>query len=63
MNMTDKIKSNSLNSEALYAEEIWFGSDQEKALTNAIDFVFPGGKRKLCYLHLRENLIHYMRVI
>ena len=43
-------------------DEVAFGSDQERALTNAIDVVFGGSKRKLCQLHLKKNLIYYMRV-
>ena len=37
-----------------------FGSDDEKALTKAIDHSFPGAKRVLCTKHLKDNLQHYM---
>lgn len=52
-----------LNFSVFHADEILFGSDQEKALTNAIDAVFGEGKRRICTLHLKKNLILYMRVI
>ena len=60
--MKGAIKNSSLDTETFHAEEICFWSDQEKAMVNAIESVFPGGKRKICYLHLKENLVHYMRV-
>jgi transposase-like protein len=40
--------------------EIIMGSDDEKALTNAIDQAFPGVKRKLCSKHIKDNIIRQM---
>ena len=59
----NRIGSISLDLEISFDGTIDFGSDQEKAITNSIDLIFPEGKRKLCYLHLKDNLIHKMRVI
>ena len=36
-----------------------FGSDDKKALTKAIDHVFPQVKRYLCTKHLKDNLKNY----
>ena len=56
------IAANQVETEVMFDEQVCFGSDQELALTNSIEKVFPNGKRKLCYLHLKENIIHYLRV-
>ena len=40
--------------------EVCFGSDQEKALTKAIESVFPESKKRHCYLHLKENISRKM---
>ena len=37
-----------------------YGSDDEKALTKAIDHSFPGSSRVLCTKHLKDNLQHYL---
>ena len=44
------------------SEDVSFGSDQERAINNAIDVVFGTNKRRLCTLHLKKNILHYMRV-
>ena len=50
---TDEI---SPNFEALHLEDIAIGSDEEKALTKAIQCVFPSSRKLHCYLHLKENV-------
>jgi transposase-like protein len=40
---------------------IHIGSDDEKALTKAIDSVFPNSKRSLCTKHMKENVNDYLR--
>ena len=42
------------------AESIEFGTDDEKALTKAIDHVFPSATRLLCRKHLKDNVKHYL---
>ena len=42
------------------SEVMEFGSDDEKALTKAIDHSFPGSQRILCTRHLKDNLSRYM---
>jgi hypothetical protein len=37
------------------------GSDDEKALTKAIEIVFPSSKRSLCTKHLKENVSDYIK--
>ena len=41
------------------SDHMEFGSDDEKALTKAIDHVFPQAKRYLCTKHLKDNLKNY----
>ena len=55
--------NNDVTIEVVDSSELNIGSDQEKAIVKAIKSVFPGGKNALCYLHLKENLIRFMRVI
>ena len=43
------------------SENMIFGSDDEKALTKAIDQVFPDATRMLCTKHLRENVQFYLQ--
>lgn len=43
------------------SETIEFGTDDEKALTKAIDHVFPSSKRLLCTKHLKDNVKHYLQ--
>ncbi|KAL3859058.1 hypothetical protein ACJMK2_009294 [Sinanodonta woodiana] len=38
-----------------------FGSDDEKAITKAIDHVFPSATRYLCTKHLKDNVRHYLQ--
>ena len=40
-------------------EKMEFGSDNEKALTKAIEHVFPGSERLLCTKHLKDNINYY----
>ena len=41
-------------------EDISFGSDQEKALINALKNVFPNSKQYLCILHLEKNFNRFL---
>jgi hypothetical protein len=41
--------------------QIEVGSHDEKALTKAIDVVFPNSKRSLCTKHLKDNLTDYLK--
>ena len=43
------------------SENIEFGTDDEKALTKAIDHVFPSATRLLCTKHLKDNVKHYLQ--
>ena len=43
------------------SENIEFGTDDEKALTKAIDHVFPSATRVLCTKHLKDNVKHYLQ--
>jgi hypothetical protein len=41
---------------------IEFGSDDERAITKAIENSFPNAKRRLCTKHLKDNVIkHYLQ--
>ena len=42
-------------------EHIEFGTDDEKALTKAIDHVFPSATRVLCTKHMKDNVKHYLQ--
>ena len=44
-------------------ESIEFGTDDEKALTKAIDNVFPSSIRVLCTKHLKDNVKHYLQKV
>ena len=41
--------------------QIEVGSDDEKALTKAIDVVFLNSKRSLCTKHLKDNITDYLK--
>ena len=41
------------------SDKMEFGSDDEKALTKAIEHVFPLTERLLCTKHLKDNIKHY----
>lgn len=41
------------------SDKIEFGSNDEKALTKAIEHVFPLTERLLCTKHLKDNIKHY----
>ena len=43
--------------------DIHIGSDEEKALTKAIDSNFPAARRFLCSKHLKEGTIAYMQKV
>jgi len=49
------------NIEVRISENMEFGSDDEKALTKAIDHVFPSANRYLCTKHLKDNVTHYIK--
>ena len=40
--------------------EMMMGTDDEKAMANAIDVAFPGMNRRLCTKHIKDNLIRQM---
>lgn len=42
-------------------QNIIFGTDGEKALSNAIKTCFPTAIHTLCTRHLKENLIHNLK--
>ena len=41
------------------SDKMEFGSDDEKALTKAIEHVFPNSTRYHCTKHLKDNIKHY----
>ena len=45
--------------EVRISEQMEFGSDDEKALTKAIEHVFPNSERYLCTKHHKDNIKHY----
>ena len=42
------------------SEQMEFGTDDERALTKAIEHVFPSATRYLCTKHLKDNVKHYL---
>ena len=42
-------------------KKLVFGSDEEQALTKAIESVFPSSTRTLCTKHLKDNVMAYMQ--
>ena len=42
-------------------QNMYFGSDDEKALTKSIEDAFPSETRRLCTKHLKDNFNHYMQ--
>ncbi|VDI57760.1 Hypothetical predicted protein [Mytilus galloprovincialis] len=42
-------------------DELVFGSDDEKAITNAIRNAFPSATKLLCTKHLKDTLKHYLQ--
>ena len=42
-------------------ENMEIGTDDEKALTKAIEHVFPNATRYLCTKHLKDNVKHYLQ--
>jgi hypothetical protein len=57
--LAGKFKLDSL--ELRIDENLTFGSDDEKAITKAIESAFPNATRRLCSKHLKDNLKHYMQ--
>jgi hypothetical protein len=49
------------NLELRIPEDIEFGSDDKKAMTNAISDAFPQARRRLCTKHLKDNVKHYLQ--
>jgi transposase-like protein len=49
------------NIELRLHESIEFGSDDERAITKAIENSFPNAKRRLCTKHLKDNDKHYLQ--
>ena len=43
------------------SQTLEFGSDEEKAMTKAIEHVFPSASRYLCTKHLKDNLKNHMQ--
>ncbi|KAL3861921.1 hypothetical protein ACJMK2_007933 [Sinanodonta woodiana] len=43
------------------SENIELGSDDEKALTKAIEHVFPSARQYLCTKHLKDNIKFYLQ--
>ena len=43
------------------SKSLIFGSDEEQAITKAIESVFPSSNRTLCTKHLKDNVIAYMQ--
>lgn len=41
--------------------DIEFGSDDEKAMTNAVSDAFPQAGRCLCTKHMKDNVKHYLQ--
>ena len=42
------------------SKQMEFGTDDKKALTKAIEHVFPSATRYLCTKHLKDNVKHYL---
>ncbi|KAL4234522.1 hypothetical protein ACF0H5_006165 [Mactra antiquata] len=66
MSFLDKISTkldnpNIENVEVRHSEQITIGSDDEKALTKAIDHAFPNARRLLCTKHLKGNVKHHLQ--
>jgi transposase-like protein len=40
---------------------MYFGSDDEKAITKSIQDAFPSATRRLCSKHLKDNFNNYMQ--
>jgi hypothetical protein len=47
--------------ELAVSEGLVFGSDEEKAVTRALEVCFPKSRRVLCTKHVTENLRHYLQ--
>ena len=48
------------NTELQVGDSFKIGSDDEKALTKALDVCFPGSQRYLCTKHMKDNLKHFL---
>jgi hypothetical protein len=49
------------NLELRIPEDIEFGSDDKKVMTNVISDAFPQARRRLCTKHLKDNVKHYLQ--
>jgi len=49
------------NLELRIPPDMYFGSDDEKAITKSIQDAFPSATRRLCNKHLNDNFNHYMQ--
>jgi hypothetical protein len=56
-----KLASSISDIDVILPTQIEVGSDDEKALTKAIDVVFPNSKRSLCTKHLKDNITDYLK--
>ena len=45
----------------LNLENLYFGSDEEKALWKAVSMCFPESVQVLCSLHMKKNIVDYLR--
>ena len=50
------LESETVKFESIYLDDVSIGSDQELALTKAINNIFPSSIKLNCYLHIRDNL-------
>lgn len=48
------------NTELQVGDSFKIGSDDEKALTKALDLSFPASERYLCTKHMKDNLSHFL---
>ena len=56
-----KLASTISDIDVILPTQIDVGSYDEKALTKAIDIVFPNSKQLLCTKHLKDNITDYMK--
>jgi transposase-like protein len=47
--------------EVRFSKEVEIGSDDEKALTKAIEHTFSNASRLLCTKHLKDNVKHHLQ--
>ena len=56
-----KLDQNIDEIEVRLSQQVSIGSDDEKALTKAIDHAFPNTRRLLCTKHLQDNVKHHLQ--